>query len=186
MAEVGAEVAAEGAAARTRRLRRAGILGGAIGGGIGGAGTAVQGLDTGFPWWVVGPFVALGVTVGVLAGVRHGREDRAQKDSLEPHETVLNVYGVWRCPAPPRSGMVSPENAPYQLHTTTRHLQFWKGEDLVWAHPWHEVRAEADGPLLRVLRAGVEIALVEQPAAPGMPEEFCFVAERIAARFGRR
>ncbi|MEU6931323.1 hypothetical protein [Streptomyces sp. NPDC046385] len=186
MTEVGAGAAADGGAVRTRRLRRAGILGGAIGGAIGGAGTTIQGLDTGFPWWIVVPFVALGVTVGVLVGVRHGREDRAQKDSLEPNETVLNVYGVWPYPAPPRSGMVAPENAPYQLHTTTRHLQFWKGEDLVWAHPWHEVRVETDGPLLRLLREGVEIALVETPSAPEMPEDFRFVAERIAARFGRR
>ncbi|MFE1381554.1 hypothetical protein ACFW6S_21690 [Streptomyces sp. NPDC058740] len=173
---------------RARRVRRGGIVGGAIGGSIGAVVMAVEWAGSGFPWWVALPVALFGTVSGAVGGWRFGREDRAQKDDLEPNETVLNDYGVWPSPAPPPGRATSkPEYAPLRLHTTTRRLRLWEGETLLWAHPWSEVRCEADGPRLRVLHREVEIALVEGVhSVPDMPEEFCRTAERIAARFGHR
>lgn len=174
--------------ARARRLRRAGIGGGAIGGLLAGAYMLVEGFGTGFAWRVAAPSAVFGVVVGTVAGARAGREDRAHKDSLEPNETVLNAYPVWPAPAPAWSGRRGGDQAaPLQLHTTTRHLRLWEGTTLVWAHGWGAVRREADGSVLRVLHGGAEIARLEGPGGdPELPRDFCQVADRIAARFGRR
>ncbi|MGW5422524.1 hypothetical protein [Streptomyces sp. NPDC003943] len=173
---------------RARRLRRAGLGGGAIGGLLAGVYMLVEGFSTGFAWWVAAPSAVLGVVAGTVAGARTGREDRAHKDSLEPNETVLNAYPVWPAPAPAWSGRRGGEQAaPLQLRTTTRHLQLWEGTTLVWAHGLGAVRWEADGSVLRVLHGGAEIARLEGPGSnPELPLDFCQVADRIAARFGRR
>ncbi|MGW4158170.1 hypothetical protein [Streptomyces sp. NPDC004788] len=173
---------------RARRLRRAGIGGGVVGGLLGCVFMLVEGFGTGLGWWLGAPSAVFGVVAGTVVGARQGREDRAHKDALEPNETVLNAYPVWPAPAPAWSGRRGGDQAaPLQLHTTTRHLQLWEGTTLVWAHGWGTVRWEADGSVLRVLHGGTEIARLEGPGgAPELPRNFCQVADRIAARFGRR
>lgn|GEM_PF-5684971 len=85
-----------------------------------------------------------------------------------------------RPPLAPQGDAAPPENPPYQLRLTTRTSQLWEHSDLLWTHPWKELRVTADGPRLRVFHHGRErgVLLVEPP---GSAEELRLAARRLGA-----
>ncbi|MFF4832587.1 hypothetical protein [Streptomyces sp. NPDC001315] len=163
---------------RRRRLRRAAVSGG-VTASLGAASVAVEGFTGGVPWWFVVPFTVLCSAFAGWSGTKTGREDAVRAESLEPGEYLLSTYTV-RPPFTPERGPTPYENPPFQLRLTSRHLQLWEHSDLLWAHPWADLRLAVDGPRLKVYHRGEEAGfmILERP---GGPREVQLAARRLGA-----
>ncbi|MFK3984841.1 hypothetical protein ACI2K4_31285 [Micromonospora sp. NPDC050397] len=131
------------------------------------AGATVIGLGAGvLPWWQV---LALALPATGLAGwtgSRIGRIDGIRAARLEPGERVIGTYAV----RPPYTEHTPPsphEGTQYHLRVTSRGVEMWERAELLWKHPWPELRVIVDGPRLRIHHLGQEAGtmLLEQPGA---------------------
>ncbi|MFE7169006.1 hypothetical protein [Streptomyces sp. NPDC057616] len=165
-----------------RRLRRAAVAGGATAVCLGAASLAIEGAAGaahGIPWFVVVPLTLLCSVFAGWAGARTGRENAVRAEMLGPGERLIGAYAV-RPPFTPGRAPTPYENPPFQLLLTSRHLQLWEHSQLLWAHPWPELRLAVDGPRLKIYHRGEEAGfMVLEP--PGTPLEVQLAARRLGA-----
>ncbi|MFD6420930.1 hypothetical protein [Streptomyces sp. NPDC060198] len=111
------------------------------------------------PWGLTAA-LALAAAVGAgLTGWRTSRRESARNAVLEPGERVLNAYVV----RPTYTGYTPPspsEGPQYVLRSTTRGLEMWERDILLWRHPWTELRVVLDGQLLRVQHLGEQAGVM--------------------------
>ncbi|MET8635229.1 hypothetical protein ABZX69_29065 [Streptomyces sp. NPDC004074] len=164
---------------RHRHIRRAALSGGVTAAALGTVVILVEGYTAHLTWWLVLPVAAVSGGFAAWSGARSGHEDGVRAQAVARDEIVLSTYTV-RPPFDRRQAATPHENLPCQLRLTTRNLQLWKHADLLWSHPWKELRVTADGPRLRVFHQGQEtgVLLVEPP---GTAEELRLTARRLGA-----
>lgn len=167
---------------RQRRIRRAAVAGATTATCLAAASIAVEGIAgaaSGIPWLIVVPFTVMCSAFAGWAGARTGRENAVRAETLEPGERLIGTYTV-RPPFTPRRGPTPYENPPFQLLLTSRHLQLWEHSNLLWAHPWAELRLAVDGPHLKIYHRGEEAGfMILEP--PGTPLEIQLAARRLGA-----
>ncbi|MGV9649199.1 hypothetical protein [Streptomyces sp. NPDC003554] len=164
---------------RHRHIRRPALSGGVTAAALGTVVILIEGYTAHLTWWLVLPVAAVSGGFAAWSGARSGHEDGVRAQAVAPDEIVLGTYTV-RPPLAPQGDAAPHENPPYQLRLTTRTSQLWEHADLLWSHPWKELRVTADGPRLRVFHHGRErgVLLVEPP---GSAEELRLAARRLGA-----
>ena len=140
---------------------------------------SVKGVSQGIPWWLVVPFTLVCGAFAGWAGAKTGRENALRAETLEPGEQLLSTYTV-RPPFTPGRGPTPYENPPFQLLLTSRRLQLWEHSNLLWSHPWAELRLTVDGPRLKVYHRGEEAGfMILEP--PGAVREVQLAARGLGA-----
>ncbi|MFE4217050.1 hypothetical protein [Streptomyces sp. NPDC056844] len=134
------------------------------------------GIGAGVDWWIL---LALALPAAVLAGwagSRIGRMNALRDIQLEPGERVLSTYVV-RPPYTEHTPPSAHEGPQYHLRVTTRGVQMWERAELLWKHPWTELRVIADGSRLSIHHQGQEAGtmLLERP---GSAQEVRLAAQR--------
>ncbi|MFI8006487.1 hypothetical protein [Streptomyces sp. NPDC086010] len=145
---------------RRTRTVRATVSAGIAGATASGLGAAV------LPWWQV---LALALPATGLAGWTGWRISRVagiRAASMEPGERVIGMYAV-RPPYTEHTPSWSYEGAQYHLRVTSHGVEMWERAELIWKHPWPELRVIVDGPRLRIHHLGQQAGtmLLEQPGA---------------------
>ncbi|MEU9316829.1 hypothetical protein [Streptomyces sp. NPDC048295] len=166
---------------RQRRIRRAAIAGGTTATCAAAliAVKGVAGVARGVPWLIVVPLTVVCGAFAGSAGARTGRENAISAETLGPGERLISTYTV-RPPFTPGRGPTPYENPPFQLLLTSRRLQLWEHSNLLWAHPWAELRLAVDGPRLKIYHRGEEAGfMILEP--PGTPLEIQLAARRLGA-----
>ncbi|MEV5161786.1 hypothetical protein [Streptomyces sp. NPDC053728] len=150
---------------RTARMRRARNIRAAASACA--VGALMIGIGAGvLPWWqVLSVALAMAALVWWLSS-RTGRTDRIHEAPSESGERVIGTYAVQ--PPPTGHHPASPYEGPrHHLRVTSRGIEMWERADLLWKHPWPELRVIVDGPRLRIHHRGQEAGtmLLEQPGA---------------------
>ncbi|MGW2282931.1 hypothetical protein [Streptomyces sp. NPDC001770] len=143
------------------------------------AAAAVPLAGAGVPWWLTAVLASLTAGLAGWSGWRVSLRQSVRDAVLEPGERVLGAYAVR--PAYTEHTPPSPSEGPqYLLRSTTRGLEMWERDILLWRHPWSELRVVLDGPRLRVQHQG-EQAGVMRLERPESALEVTLTARRYGA-----
>ncbi|MER5311346.1 hypothetical protein ABT034_26555 [Streptomyces sp. NPDC002773] len=173
---------------KRRRIRRRTVTGACIGGLFGAPAPflAAATFEIGWLFDHLGTAgvaaVALSGAVGVWLGATAGRTEGVRDAALGRGETTLSQYDV-RPPVVDGRPTRPSDVGRFHLRMTDRNLQFWEGTDLLWSHPWSEVRlSTVKGNLLLVHHGDREIAeLLPVPETMGW-DTLLLGAQRLRAR----
>ncbi|MFB6818157.1 hypothetical protein ACFCV8_26805 [Streptomyces sp. NPDC056347] len=161
------------------RLRRSSLVGAVVVVVTAEATVVGGGIKASLPWWALVGTALVVAWPAAWTGARIGRREGIRSAALAPGETVVGTYTV-RPPFTEHTPPSAHEGPQYQLVVTSVGLQMWERHILLWRYGWPDLRVTADGPRLRVLHEGNEVAapLLEPTTAA---QEIRLVAARYAA-----